>query len=112
MIIIKGDTMNYEAVDNLPAIHPGEILKDELDALGMSARKFAGHIGVPPNSVTGILNGDRGVSAAMALRLGKAFATGPHYWMALQDNYDEKVARLELGSRLDDIGELVASMVA
>ena len=104
--------MNYEAADNLPAIHPGEILKDELDALEMSARKFAVHLGIPPNSVTGILNGDRGISAAMALRLGKVFGTGPRYWMALQDNYDEKIARAELGNKLDAIGELVAPKVA
>lgn len=104
--------MSFEAVDNLPPIHPGEILKDELDCLGMSARKFAEHIGVPANAVTGILNGTRGVSAQMALRIGKAFGTGPHYWMTLQDNYSEKLARQDLGSRLDGIAELISSKVA
>ncbi len=36
--------MPYTAIDNLPLVHPGEILKDELEALNMSARKFAEHI--------------------------------------------------------------------
>jgi plasmid maintenance system antidote protein VapI len=36
--------MSYPAVDNLPPVHPGEILRDELEALSMSARKFAEHI--------------------------------------------------------------------
>jgi len=104
--------MSFDAVDNLPPIHPGEILKDELDCLDMSARRFADHIGVPANAVTGILNGTRGVSAQMALRLGKAFATGPHYWMTLQANYEEKLALRALGDKIDGINQLVPPKVA
>ncbi len=104
--------MSFEAIDNLPPIHPGEILRDELESLSMSARKFADHIGVPANAVTGILNGTRGISAKMALRIGKAFGTGPHYWMNLQANYEEKLARQELGRRVDGIDELVPPKVA
>jgi addiction module HigA family antidote len=101
--------MSYPAVDNLPPIHPGEILRDELKALSMSARKFAEHIHVPPNAVTGILNGGRGISAQMALRLGQAFGTGPGYWMRLQDTYEEKCARAELAGVLEQIGPLPAA---
>lgn len=100
--------MSYPAIDNLPPIHPGEILKDELEALAMSARRFAEHIRVPPNAVTAILNGDRAVTAQMALRLGQAFGTGPGYWMRLQDTYEEKLARAELGEVLGGIGQLGA----
>lgn len=101
--------MTFPAIDNLPPVHPGEILKDELDALSMSARKFADHIRVPPNAVTAILNGQRGVTAQMALRLGQAFGTGPGYWMRLQDTYEEKCARAELGEVLEQIGFLTVS---
>jgi len=45
-------TMAYTADDNLPPVHPGEILADELEALELSARKFAAHIGVPPNAIS------------------------------------------------------------
>jgi addiction module HigA family antidote len=100
--------MTFEATDGLPPIHPGEILKDELDALGLSARRFAEHIGSPANAVTGILNGTRGISAQMALRIGKAFGTGPRYWMALQATYEEKLARRQLGEKIDAIGDLTA----
>jgi len=96
----------YTATDNLPAIHPGEILRDELEALGMSARKFAAHIGVPPNAVTEILNGERRVTAAMALRLGRAFGTGERYWMNLQSYYEAKLAREELAGTLEAIKPL------
>jgi addiction module HigA family antidote len=101
--------MSYPAVDNLPPVHPGEILRDELEALSMSARKFAEHIHVPPNAVTGVLNGDRGVSAQMALRLGQAFGTGAGYWMRLQDTYEEKCARAELAGVLEQISQLPAA---
>ena len=73
--------MSHPAIDNLPPIHPGELLRDELEALGLSARRVAEHIGVPPNAVTEIMKGERRITAPMALRLGKAFeptrATGP-----------------------------------
>jgi addiction module HigA family antidote len=100
--------MTYPAIDNLPAIHPGELLRDELEALSMSARKFAEHIHVPPNAVTAILNGERGVTAQMALRFGQAFGTGPGYWMRLQDIYEEKCARTELAGVLEGIRQLGA----
>lgn len=83
-------------IDNPPAIHPGSFLRDELAALGLSARKFADHIHVPHNAVTGILNGERSVSAQMAIRLGQAFGTTPQYWMNLQSIYDLKRARAEM----------------
>ena len=83
-------------IDNLPPIHPGSFLRDELEALGMSARKFADHIHVPHNAVTGIINGERSISAQMAIRLGKAFDTTPRYWLNLQAIYDLKRAQAEM----------------
>jgi addiction module HigA family antidote len=83
-------------IDNLPPIHPGQFLRDELDALGLSARKFAAHVHVPHNAITGILNGDRAISAQMAIRLGRAFGTTPRYWQNLQAIYDLKRAQAEM----------------
>jgi addiction module HigA family antidote len=100
--------MSYRAVDNLPPVHPGEILADELHALALSATKFAAHIGVPPNAVTAILNGQRGISAEMALRLGQAFGTGERYWMNLQSQYEAKRAREKVGDKISIIRPLVA----
>lgn len=71
-------------IDNLSPIHPGHFLRDELDVLGLSARKFAEHIGMPHNAVTGIMNGERSISAQMAIRLSQAFDTTPQYWLNLQ----------------------------
>jgi addiction module HigA family antidote len=95
--------------DKLPAIHPGEFLRDDLAALKMSATKFARHIGVPPNAVTAILNGERGISAAMALRLGKAIGTTPQYWLNLQNIYETKRAEAEFGEQILGIEQLTSA---
>jgi addiction module HigA family antidote len=83
-------------VDNLPPIHPGVFLRDELETLHVSARKFAEHIHVPHNAITGIMDGERSISAQMAIRLGQAFGTTPQYWQDLQAIYDLKRARAEM----------------
>lgn len=85
--------MTTYPTDNLPAIHPGSFLRDEFDALDLSARKFADHIHVPHNAVTGIMNGERSITAQMAIRLGQAFGTTPSYWLNLQAIHDLKQAR-------------------
>jgi addiction module HigA family antidote len=83
-------------IDNLPPIHPGSFLRDELVALNLSARKFAEHIYVPHNAVTGIMNGERSISAQMAIRLGRALGTTAQYWLNLQTIYDLKRALAEM----------------
>ena len=93
--------------DNLPPIHPGLFLRDELEALGMSARAFAAHIGVPHNAVTGIMNGQRSISAQMAIRLGRAFGTTPRYWLNLQVIHDLKQARAAMPAEALDIRALI-----
>jgi addiction module HigA family antidote len=94
--------MTY-AADNLPPIHPGAFLSDEIEALNISARAFARHIGVPHNAVTEIMNGDRAVTALMAIRLGRAFGTTPEYWMNLQTIYDLKTAQAHLPPAVAEI---------
>jgi addiction module HigA family antidote len=78
-------------------IHPGEILRDELADLGLSARAFASALHIPVNRVTQILREQRGVSADTALRLGRYFGTSPEFWMDLQSDYELRRARQEVG---------------
>ena len=77
------------------ATHPGSLLREELDEIGLSARALAKAIKVPPNRVTTILNGERGVSADTARRLGKYFDTSPEVWMNLQQSFDLRLAEIE-----------------
>jgi addiction module HigA family antidote len=87
-------------------IHPGEHLAEELEELGMSAAELARQIDVPVNRVTGIINGQRGVTADTALRLGHWFGTSPEYWLNLQKLYELRLARAEIGDRVDKLPKL------
>jgi antitoxin HigA-1 len=81
-------------------VHPGEILRDELAELGLSARALAGALGIPVNRVTQILNGQRGVSADTALRLARHLGTSAEFWMNLQSAYELRRARAEVGETI------------
>ncbi|NJK28790.1 MAG: HigA family addiction module antidote protein [Acaryochloris sp. SU_5_25] len=83
-----------------PAIHPGEILADELQELGMSGAELARILHVPTNRVTQILNGQRGITADTALRLGQWFGTDPELWLNLQKSYELRLAEQEVGAEI------------
>lgn len=73
----------------MPPTHPGEILKFEcLQPLGLSVREAAQGLGVSRQTLSRIINGQHGVSPGMAVKLGKAFGTGPELWVNLQSQYD------------------------
>jgi len=79
-------------------IHPGEILLDEfLSELGVTRYALAKAIGVPTNRVTGIVNGDRSITADTALRFARFFGNSPKFWMNLQIHYDLEVAERRVG---------------
>ncbi|MGI0479737.1 HigA family addiction module antitoxin [Geminocystis sp. CENA526] len=84
-------------------IHPGEILADELEEIGLNASQLADIIGVPKNRIYQILNGQRNLTADTALRLGKFFDTGAKLWLNLQKNYELDVASQNLNNQLDFI---------
>jgi len=82
----------------LDLITPGEILRDEfMKPLGLSARALAREMGVPPNRVTDILNGDRGITAETAIKLSRRFGNTARFWMNLQVSFDLAVAERRVG---------------
>ena len=81
-------------------IHPGEHLAEELRELGISCAALARQIEVPVNRITGIVNGQRGITADTALRLGHWFGTSPQFWMNLQQIYELRRAQAAIGDRL------------
>ena len=83
-------------------VHPGEILREELGTIGLSANTLAKALGVPVNRVTMILNGQRGVSADTALRLARYFGTTPQLWMNLQKTWELRRAEIETGHEIDE----------
>ncbi len=81
-------------------IHPGETLREDLDALGMSAAELARRIEVPVNRITGILNGRRAVTGDTALRLGRFFGTSGEFWLNLQKLYELRKAERKNGAAI------------
>lgn len=96
-------------INGLPAIHPGEFLRETLDELGLTQAAFAQAIGVSPMRVSHLLKGDRPVTAELALRLGQALHQAPQYWLNLQIAYDLKVAKIEFKDSLRHVRELAVA---
>ncbi|KAB2961862.1 MAG: HigA family addiction module antidote protein [Thermoanaerobaculia bacterium] len=72
-----------------PAIHPGEMLREEfLVPLGLTQTEAARQLGVSVNRLNELLNGKRGITADTALRLARRFGTTPRIWMHLQADWD------------------------
>ena len=86
----------------MPPVHPGEILAEEMEELGLSANALAGALGVPTNRITAVLKGQRGVTADTALRLSRYFGTTPQLWLNLQKTFELRVAELESGADIAD----------
>ncbi|MGA9851978.1 MAG: HigA family addiction module antitoxin [Gammaproteobacteria bacterium] len=86
----------------LTPIHPGEILFEEfMKPMDISINRLARELSVPPNRVSEIVNGKRGISADTALRLGKFFDVSPETWLGLQAEYDLRVARRTTGPEIE-----------
>ena len=81
-------------------VHPGEILHEELDTLGLSANALARALGVPVNRITQILNGQRGVTADTALRLARYFGTTPQLWLNLQQTWELRRTEIDAGDQI------------
>src|SRR5205823_13843388 len=90
----------------LTAIHPGEHLAEELEALNMSAAELARQLKVPTNRITAILNGQRSITGDTALRLAHFFGTTPEFWLNLQSLYDLGIAEQKSGKSIRNLPTL------
>ncbi len=80
------------------AVHPGEILRDELVEMDVSPTEFARQINVPPNRVSQIIAGKRSITGDTALRFGHWFGMDPQFWLNLQSQFDLAAADRRVGS--------------
>lgn len=87
--------------------HPGQILAKHLAELGLTASDLARDLEVPVNRITAIINGQRGVTADTALRLGHWFGVDPEDWLELQMQYELGLARREVGGKVGKLPRLV-----
>ena len=83
-------------------VHPGRVLKRELQARALSANRLAIELKLPSGRITDILNGKRGISPDTALRLARFFGNSARFWLNLQTGYELAVAEREIGDRIRD----------
>lgn len=83
-----------------PAIHPGEVLADELGEIGITPTELARQLDVPANRLTQIIQGKRAITGDTALRLGHWFGTSAAFWLNLQTAYDLRLAEGKVGAEI------------
>jgi len=91
------------------AIHPGEHLAEQLEALDISAAELGRRLRVPANRITEILNGQRAITGDTALRFGHFFHTSPEFWLNLQTIYDLRIAERKSGEAIKALPTLARS---
>ena len=89
------------ASNGMRPVHPGEVLREELETLGLSANALSKELSVPANRIRMILNGQRGVNADTALRLARYFGTTPQLWLNLQKTWELRRAEIKAGREID-----------
>ena len=89
-----------DARNGMRPVHPGEILREELDELGLSASALSKALDVPVNRITLILCGHRSGTADTALRLARYFGTTPELWLNLQKTWELRRAEIESGQQI------------
>jgi addiction module HigA family antidote len=86
----------------LSPITPGDVLLEEfLRPMDITQNQLAKDINVPANRISQIIHGKREITADTALRLAKYFGIEPEFWLNLQVRYNMKIARSELGKKID-----------
>lgn len=85
------------------AVHPGIILKDELEEAGITPTELSRQIAVPPNRLSQIIAGKRSITGDTALRLGHWFGMDPQFWLNLQSQYDLVQAEKETGETVRNL---------
>ena len=83
-----------------PPIHPGTILREDLEDMGISLNRLARDMRVPMNRISAIVNGRRAITADTAMRLARYFGTSAQYWMNLQTAYELEVAERTLAAQI------------
>jgi addiction module HigA family antidote len=86
----------------LDPITPGEILREDfMEPFGISINRLARDLSVPPNRISEIVNGRRGITADTALRLERYFGVEAQFWLNLQTEYDLRMMKRKIGSDIE-----------
>ncbi|MDE6152627.1 MAG: HigA family addiction module antidote protein [Muribaculaceae bacterium] len=109
---LEGVSQNMIANNLMPSspIHPGEMIKDEIEYRGITQKALAAEIGVPASVLNEVLNGKRAVTTEYALLLEAALGIEADLWLRLQLEYNKQVAKSNQSfmDRLDKIRNVAA----
>ncbi len=86
--------INYDDIIPRRAIHPGEILWEELKARGISREDFAGQLGMQRSDLNELLKGKRDFTPSFALKLEEVLHTHADTWTNLQASYERDLIRI------------------
>ncbi len=91
-------------------IHPGEMVKDEIEFRGISQKALAAEIGVPASVLNEVLNGKRAVTTEYALLFEAALGIEADLWLKLQSDYNKQIAKSDVSfmARLEKIRQMAA----
>ena len=88
--------------DLLDPITPGEILREDfMEPMDISINQLSRDLAVPPNRISEIVNGKRGLTADTALRLERYFGVEAQFWLNLQSEYDLRVMKRKVGREIE-----------
>ena len=87
--------IDYDDIIPHRAIHPGEILWEELKARGISREAFAELLGIPRSRLNELLRGKRDFTPAFALELERALDIHAKFWTNLQASYERDLIRIK-----------------
>lgn len=89
--------------DLLDPITPGEILREDfMEPLEISINRLSRDLAVPPNRISEIVNGKRGITADTALRLERYFGVEAQFWLNLQSEYDLRMMKRKIGRDIEE----------
>lgn len=91
-------------------IHPGEMIKDEIEYRGITQKELAAEIGLPASVLNEVLNGKRAVTTEYALLLEAALGIEADLWLRLQSDYNKQIAKSDTSfmARLEKIRQVAA----
>lgn len=112
--------METSRIDNKTprrAVHPSEIIKDELEARGISRKEFSGRMGMKASNVSRLLRGDNDITVQVAEKLEEALGIPASHWTGMQHEYNKsareiaqrdkyELAAVEIERRLSEIFNL------
>jgi len=86
----------------LDPITPGEVLREDfMGPMNISINKLSRDLVVPPNRISEIVNGKRGITADTALRLERYFGVEAQFWLNLQSEYDLRMIKRKIGNDIE-----------